>query len=89
MSLIDRCGAVHFLAMMYGRARASDVRCIQPLIIDKCGSESWRHSFIELGALQHKLMHRSDAFCLWSYQVLAWLGIRLGCCCCPFEKKRD
>ena len=38
MSLIDRCGAVHFLAMMYGRARASDVRCIQPLIIDKCGS---------------------------------------------------
>ena len=54
MSLIDRCGAVHFLAMMYGRARASDVRCIQPLIIDKCGSESWRHSFIELGTLQHK-----------------------------------
>ena len=53
MSLIDRCGAVHFLAMMYGRARASDIRCIQPLIIDKCGSESWRHSFIELGTLQH------------------------------------
>ena len=54
MSLIDRCGAVHFLAMLYGRARASDVRCIQPLIVDKCGSESWRHSFIELGTLQHK-----------------------------------
>ena len=34
MSLIDRCGAVHFLAMMYGRARASDVRCVQPLTVD-------------------------------------------------------
>ena len=54
MSLIDRCGAAHFLAMLYGRARASDIRCIKPLIVDKCGSESWRHSFIELGTLHHK-----------------------------------
>ena len=54
MSLIDRCGAIHFLAMLYGRARASDVKCIKPLLIDKCGSESWHHSFIELGTLHHK-----------------------------------
>ena len=54
MSLIDRCGAAHFLAMLYGRARASDIRCIKPLIVDRCGSESWRHSFIELGTLHHK-----------------------------------
>ena len=54
MSLIDRCGAAHFLAMIYGRARASDIRCIKPLIVDRCGSESWRHSFIELGTLHHK-----------------------------------
>ena len=31
MSLIDRCGAIHFLAMLYGRARASDVKCIKVL----------------------------------------------------------
>ncbi|CAE7477325.1 unnamed protein product, partial [Symbiodinium microadriaticum] len=54
MSLIDRCGAAHFLAMIYGRARASDIRCVKPLIVDRCGSESWRHSFIELGTLHHK-----------------------------------
>ena len=54
MSLIDRCGAAHFLAMIYGRARASDIRCIKPLIVDRCGSETWRHSFIELGTLHHK-----------------------------------
>ena len=54
MSLIDRCGAAHFLAMLYGRARASDIRCVKPLIVDRCGSESWRHSFIELGTLHHK-----------------------------------
>ena len=53
ISLIDRCGAVHFLAMLYGRARASDVRCIQPLIIDKSGAD-WSHGFIELGTLHHK-----------------------------------
>ena len=40
--------------MLYGRARASDVKCIKPLLIDKCGSESWHHSFIELGTLHHK-----------------------------------
>ena len=54
MSLIDRCGAAHFLAMLYGRARASDIRCVKPLIVDRCGSDSWRHSFIELGTLHHK-----------------------------------
>ena len=54
MSLVDRCGAAHFLAMLYGRARASDIRCIKPLIVDRCGSDSWRHSFIELGTLRHK-----------------------------------
>ena len=54
VSVIDRCGAAHFLGLLYGRARASDVRSVRPLIIDHSGSPSWRDSYIELGTLEHK-----------------------------------
>ena len=54
VSVIDRCGAAHFLGLLYGRARASDVRSVRPLIIDHSGSSSWRDSYIELGTLEHK-----------------------------------
>eukprot|EP00439_Symbiodinium_sp_Y106_P038139 s9547_g4.t1 len=30
VSVIDRCGAAHFLGLLYGRARASDVRSVRP-----------------------------------------------------------
>ena len=54
VSMIDRCGAVHFLAMMYGRARCSDCRCLQSLVIDKSPQGSWDEAFIELSTLYHK-----------------------------------
>ncbi|CAE7198920.1 ANKRD50 [Symbiodinium sp. CCMP2592] len=34
ISVIDRCGAAHFLAMLYARARASDIRCVKSILID-------------------------------------------------------
>lgn len=54
VSMIDRCGAVHFLAMLYGRARCSDCRCIHSLVIDKNSQGSWDESFIELSTVHHK-----------------------------------
>ncbi|CAE7196356.1 unnamed protein product [Symbiodinium sp. CCMP2592] len=53
ISVIDRCGAAHFLAMLYARARASDIRCVKSILID-VHNEDWSSGFIELGTLEHK-----------------------------------
>ncbi|CAE7668743.1 ANKRD50 [Symbiodinium sp. CCMP2592] len=53
ISVIDRCGAAHFLAMLYARARASDIRCVKSILID-VHNEDWSSRFIELGTLEHK-----------------------------------
>ncbi|CAE7272750.1 unnamed protein product, partial [Symbiodinium sp. CCMP2592] len=53
ISVIDRCGAAHFLAMLYARARASDIRCVKRILID-VHNEDWSSGFIELGTLEHK-----------------------------------
>ncbi|CAE7041878.1 unnamed protein product [Symbiodinium sp. CCMP2592] len=53
ISVIDRCGAAHFLAMLYARARASDIRCVKSILID-VRNEDWSSGFIELGTLEHK-----------------------------------
>ncbi|CAE7225469.1 unnamed protein product [Symbiodinium sp. CCMP2592] len=53
ISVIDRCGAAHFLAILYARARASDIRCVKSILID-VHNEDWSSGFIELGTLEHK-----------------------------------
>ncbi|CAE7192582.1 unnamed protein product, partial [Symbiodinium sp. CCMP2592] len=53
ISVIDRCGAAHFLAMLYARARPSDIRCVKSILID-VHNEDWSSGFIELGTLEHK-----------------------------------
>ncbi|CAE7264827.1 unnamed protein product [Symbiodinium sp. CCMP2592] len=53
VSVIDRCGAAHFLAMLYARARASDIRCVKRILID-VHNDDWSSGFIELGTLEHK-----------------------------------
>ena len=53
LSIQDRVAAIHFLGMLYARARASDVKLIHEIMIDKPHA-NWEHAFIEMSTLRHK-----------------------------------
>ena len=46
LSIPDRVAAIYFLGMLYARARASDVKLIYKIMIDKPHA-NWEHAFIE------------------------------------------
>ena len=54
IDLVDRAGAAHFLAMLYGRCRASDIQEVSDLCWDKASEDSWSQGFIECRTLRHK-----------------------------------
>ena len=53
MSVSDRVAAIHFLGMLYARARASDTKLIHEILVDKPHA-TWEHAFIEMSTLHHK-----------------------------------
>ena len=54
IDLVDRAGAAQFLAMLYGRCRASDIQEVSDLCWDKASEDSWSQGFIECRTLRHK-----------------------------------
>ena len=53
VSVPDRVAAIHFLGMLYARARASDTKIIHEILVDKPHA-TWEHAFIEMSTLHHK-----------------------------------
>ena len=54
VNIVDRAGAAHFLGMLYGRCRASDVREIASIHWDRPPNGPWDQGFIEMQTLSHK-----------------------------------
>ena len=54
IDIVDRAGAAHFLAMLYGRRRASVIQEVSDLCWDKASEDTWSQGFIECHTLRHK-----------------------------------